>query len=156
MLNPPSAPRSPAVRSPAVRALRLVWSALWRAQLSHLLVVALLPASAALLHVALGIVLLPFVLLGAGDRHLTFGSQVAHLNQPSCWIALAPCPIADCEIVALGSREPAHAGPEAGSGTTPPPMEPFLPMPSGVTVRHVWFVLWLAWFLWHVVRRERQ
>jgi len=136
-----------------LRALLLTWSALWRAQVSHLVVFAVVPLLAAILHAALGVILLPFLPDSFGDGLVARGAQAAHLRQPSCWLMLAPCGVADRTVapvpfMASSSDQP----PATRSGVT---VEPFLPAPTALTVRHVWFVLWLAWFGAYLVHRER-
>ena len=46
-----------------MKSLRLVWAAAWRAQAMHLGLFVAVPALAALMHAAMGVVLLPFLLL---------------------------------------------------------------------------------------------
>ena len=135
-----------------MQALSLLWSALWRVQASHLAVFVLVPAAAAVLRLALGLVFLPFLLVGFGDRALDGPAEVAHLRNPGCWVALAPCALAEVPLLALPGRAPPAA---ATSGTGPEP-EPFLPMPSDLTPRHAWFLAWLLWFVLFLVRRARR
>lgn len=125
--------------------LLLVWSAAWRAQVSHLAVFTLLPGIAAAVHIALGVVLLPFLLIGFGAGKHDLGPEVAHLASPGCWVALAPCSFAEKSFLPL-------PGTPAASDTQ---AEPFLPLPTALNVRHLWFAAWLCWFLVHLVRRER-
>ncbi len=128
--------------------LAIVWSAAWRAQVSHLVIFALVPGIAALTHVALGIVLLPFTLASPGSKNVTFGAQVTHLSEPSCWVAAAPCGVAEKAIVST----PWAASSESQSNDS---LEPFVPLPTEFTVRHSWFVLWLVWFLGYLAMREK-
>ena len=109
---------------------------------------------AALLQFAFGIVLLPFLLLSFGDRTTNFGGQVTHLSQPSCWLAVMPCSVADMTLFALPNHSsvPAETSSSASHSID---AEPFMPLPSSFTVRHFWFALWLLWFVLFLVRRER-
>jgi hypothetical protein len=132
--------------SAALNSLCLVWSALWRAQVSHLVVFAAIPALSALVQAAIGIVVLPFLLLGFGDRAHGIGIQIHHLSSFGCWVMLASCSAADHAIMAL----PQLAGQSREVGA-----EPFFGIPSDINLRHVWFALWLGWFVWFLVRRER-
>jgi hypothetical protein len=134
-----------------MRALQLIGSALWRVQAAHLAVFAVLPALALLLRVALGLVLLPFVVSGFGQRELALGAEVAHLRQPGCWVALAPCDFGDVTLLA-----PPHRATTAPAAPLAPQTEPFLPLPTTFTVRHLWFLAWLLWFAVHLVRRARR
>lgn len=137
------------VKSPEPgNSIALVWSALWRAEVSHLAIFAVLPMTSAILRAAVGIVLLPFLLVGFGDRTLTTGGEVAHLSQWSCWVALAPCSVTDRTLVLLPGTARSRVADDAP--------EPFLPPPSSLTLRHVWFVVWLAWFASYLIRRERR
>lgn len=132
----------------------LLLSALWRAQVSHIAVFALIPGIAALSRAAIGIVLLPFLLVGAGDRVAELPGEVRHLAEAGCWIALAPCSLAERSLFKAHARpQPAQAA-EVHAPATPEP-EPFLPMPTSFTVRHAWFCLWLGWFLVFLWRREK-
>ena len=145
--------------------LSLVWAALWRAQVSHLLVFAALPLLAFALRAALAFVLLPFLLLSFGNRDAAIGAELGHLSTPSCWVALAPCPIADLTVLPFSRTsssssalsKPVSANQSPAPSTTPVKSEPpeaFLPMPTSVTVRHVWFAVWLAWFVAHLVWQD--
>lgn len=128
-------------------AVALVWSALWRAQVAHLAIFALVPALAALVQMTLGVLLFPFLLVGFGDKEIGAGTQVSHRASPGCWIVVMPCPVAERTVAHLPMlREEPQAEPST---------EPFLPRPSDLTLRHIWFVLWLVWFLVFLVRRER-
>jgi hypothetical protein len=128
------------------RPLQIVWSALWRAQATHLVLFAAAPLLVAILHVVLGILALPFTLLSFGDRSLSYGHQVSHLRQPGCWIVLATCDVANRELVSL-PWENVPASP--ADVPNAPEVEPFIPLtlPSGLTPRHLWFFIWLGWFL---------
>ena len=141
--------------------LLIVWVALWRAQVSHLLVFAALPLLAFALRAALGLIFLPFLLLSFGNRNVTAGAELAHLPVPGCWLALAPCPIADLTLLpsliasgnsATGERLPAPPKMPVAAE----PAEAFIPMPTSVTLRHAWFGIWLVWFIAHLVRRGRR
>lgn len=124
-------------------ALRLVVSLLWRAQAAHWGVFVLAPLVSAAAQIALGLVMLPFLLLGAGDKALSWGAQIQHLSEPSCWVMLARCSAADRVIVELHS-------PEAGPGTIDA-----LASLGHIGLRHVWLSVWLLWLLVFLVRRER-
>lgn len=136
-------------------ALRFTWSVLWRAQATHLAVFVAVPLLAALARIGLGLVLLPFLLLGPGNRDASLGAELAHLKRPGCWVMLASCPLADRALAALPVDPPPEAAPELAPYGPPEP-EPFLPVPQSFTVRHVWFVLWLVWLGIFLVRRERR
>lgn len=136
-------------------ALRFTWSVLWRAQATHLAVFVAVPLLAALARIGLGLVLLPFLLLGSGNRDASLGAELAHLKRPGCWVMLASCPLADRALAALPVDPPPEAAPELAPYGPPEP-EPFLPVPQSFTVRHVWFVLWLVWLGIFLVRRERR
>jgi hypothetical protein len=135
-----------------MKALRLLWSALWRVQASHLAVFVLAPVAAAAVRAAIGVVLLPFLLVGFGDLERVGLAEVGHLRSAGCWVALAPCPLADLPLVALPLQGSAatSASPYARES------EPFLPLPTDLTPRHAWFALWLGWFMLFLVRRARR
>ena len=67
---------------------------------------------------------------------------------------MAPCPVAERELIALplGGLLPnqENALPE-------PSVEPFISatLPSGLTPRHLWFFLWLPWFLLFLRRWQK-
>ena len=82
-----------------MQAILLLWSALWRVQVSHLVVFVLLPVAAIALRIAVGIVLLPFLLVGFGNRAPLGSAELAHLRTPGCWLTLAPCALADRKSV---------------------------------------------------------
>lgn len=136
---------------PLARQLDLIWSALWRAQILHLVMFIVLPALVAAAHVALGLTLLPFLLIGEGSRNVELGKQIAPLREPGCWVMLAECRLAARDVVALPTGV---GGPR--SLEEHPAVEPFMPLPSALTWRHVWLSAWLVWFLSFVVRRERR
>lgn len=130
--------------------------AAWRAQASHLAAYVLLPLLWALMHSALTLLLLPFLLLGAGDRdmELTDGS-LAHLRSPACWVVLAPCdgPTSrwlNARYAEAGrcASTDAHAACPAGA--------PFFSALSVFSWRQAWFAGWLSWFLLALVLRERR
>lgn len=131
-----------------MNAAHLIWSALWRAQVSHLAVFVVVPLVAAVVRAAIGVILLPFLLGGFGDGSVAHGAQVSHLRDPACWLMLAPCGVADRSVAPMPFQTVVLQ-----SGMQ---VDQFLPMPIDLTVRHVWFVLWLAWFVAHLVRRERR
>jgi hypothetical protein len=140
--------------SQLVSSALLIWSALWRAQVVHLCIFVLLPGLVALLHFAVGIVFLPFLLIGEGDRVLTLGEQANHLAQGACWVALMPCDLAERTVFAAPSEK--QEASTAGAQNWPPlAPEPFMPIPTSFTLRHAWFVVWLVWFLVFFARRGR-
>lgn len=136
-------------------ALPFAWSVLWRAQVAHLAVFVVVPLLATVARVALGLVLLPFLILGPGNRDASLGAELAHLQRPGCWVMLAPCPLADRALAALPVDPPQEAAPELAPYAPPAP-EPFLPIPQSLTVRHLWFLLWLGWLGVFLFRRERR
>jgi hypothetical protein len=127
-----------------MRSLRFIWSLLWRAQVAHVFVFVLAPLLAAIVHAAVGIVMLPFLLLGAGDRSNDLGVQAQHLFEPGCWVMLAACTASNWALVELPLAQ------------TQPNDVPFLPVPSYLGLRHVWFLVWLVWLVAFLVRRERK
>lgn len=133
-----------------MRSLKLIGSAVWRIQASHLLVFAALPLAIAGIRLILGVVLLPFLLIGFGQIQVGAAQEIAHLRQPGCWIALAPCSLADRALWPLNSSSQASMAEEEPSN-----VEPFMPVPTSFTVRHAWFVAWLVWFVVFLVRRHR-
>lgn len=135
-----------------MQSLSLVWSALWRVQASHLAVFVLLPGVAAALRAVVGVVLLPFLLVGVGDRTQAHVSELGHLSSAGCWLALAPCTLADLALLAL----PESLSPAPASSPYAVEPEPLMPLPTALTVRHLWFALWLIWFVGFLVRRSRQ
>ena len=139
---------------PLVSSTLLVWSALWRAQAVHLCIFVLLPGVVALLHFAVGIVFLPFLLIGEGDRIITLGEQANHLAQGGCWVALMPCDLAERTLFDLPSQKQEASTASAQNWLQPEP-EAFMPIPTSFTLRHAWFVVWLVWFLVFFTRRER-
>lgn len=141
--------RPPRHQHPGVRALWLVWSALWRAQAVHLAVFVFVPLLIALCQAALGIVLLPFTLGGGSAGRIDLVPVTAPFLQAGCWVALAPCDWADRSLIDFSQGA---SGPATGS----PAIESFMPWPASFTVRHAWFAAWLAWFAVFLVRRERR
>jgi hypothetical protein len=138
-----------------VAALRFAWSVLWRAQAAHLAVFVAIPLLATLARVGLGLVLLPFLILGPGNRDESFGAELAHLKRPGCLVMLASCPLADRALSALPVDPPPEAAPELAPYGPPEP-EPFLAVPQSFTVRHLWLLLWLGSLVIFLVRRERR
>lgn len=134
-----------------MQSLLLVWSALWRLQVSHLLVFVLLPVAAAALRAALGIVLLPFLLVGFGSRTES-SSELAYLKSPNCWLALAPCVLGDISLISPARQQSSASAVQPAATEA----EPFIPAPSAFTVRHAWFVAWLLWFVAFLVHRARK
>jgi hypothetical protein len=132
----------------------LIWSALWRAQAVHFCIFVLLPGVVALLHFAVGIVFLPFLLIGEGDRILTLGEQANHLAQGGCWVALMPCDLAERTLFDLPSQKQEASTALAQNWLQLEP-EAFMPIPTSFTLRHAWFVVWLVWFLVFFAMRER-
>jgi hypothetical protein len=135
-----------------VQALLLIWSALWRVQASHLVVFVLVPVAVAAFRAALGIVLFPLLLIGFGNHTHEVLPEIDHLRHPGCWIALAPCTLAELPLLALPGQGSAAS---QGGPFTPEP-EPFLPVPKDFSLRHAWFIFWLIWFVLFVVRRARK
>ena len=135
-----------------MQALLLIGAAVWRIQASHLLVFVLAPAAAAAVRLALGVVLLPFLLVGLGHKATAIPPEADHLRSPGCWVALAPCALAERTLWAFAGSAPADPG-ESLYAVKP---EPFLPVPTDLTVRHAWFLVWLGWFVAFLVRRSRK
>jgi hypothetical protein len=133
-----------------MQGLTLVWAALWRAEAVHLGLFVVAPLLLGLLKLLLGIVFLPLLLVGFGDTDL--GTRDSHLREAGCWIALAPCSIADASLIEFPARTVAAPDSQAN----PTPREPFAEWPSAVTLRHLWFAAWLSWFVFHLVARERR
>jgi hypothetical protein len=134
----------------------LIWSALWRAQVVHLGVFVVLPALAAMLQIALGVVLLPFQLIGEGRQELALTGPIHHLAQPGCWVALLPCSLGDRAIVVptrSANSVPPQNRPTPKTAEEP---EPFMPLPTALTIRHAWLIALLTWFGVFLVRRERR
>lgn len=129
--------------------LKLISGAVWRIQASHLVVFAVLPLAIAVVRLVFGIILLPFLLIGFGQTQVEAAGEIGHLREPGCWIALAPCSLADRALWPEdSSTDPLQIAKE------PPDIEPFMPWPTSFTVRHGWFVLWLLWFAVYLVRRH--
>jgi hypothetical protein len=137
----------------ATRYLQLVWSALWRAQVVHLVLFVGAPVLLGLLKLLLSIVFLPFLLLSFGDTKRDEGSS--HLQEIGCWVALAPCSVAHKPLMNLPSPQSASPEPTAPSLATEAP-DPLAEFPSALTPRHVWFFAWLVWFLLYIVRANRE
>jgi hypothetical protein len=131
--------------------LKLTGSAVWRIQASHLVVFVALPLAIAGIRLFFGVVLLPFLLIGFGQTHVGAAQEIAHLRQPGCWIALAPCSLADRALWPLKSSSQASLAVEESST-----VEPFMPVPTSFTVRHAWFVAWLVWFVVFLIRRHQR
>lgn len=133
--------------SPAQRALarlpHLLWAAAWRAQAVHLGLFVGGPLALFWLQQLLDVVLLPLTLTGFGDLDDQSPLLLPHLQHPGCWVALAPCGWAEQDLPGL----PTRAVPDGA-------VEPFLPLPTAFIGRHLWFVLWLAWFI-HGLWRSR-
>ena len=140
--------------SQLVSSALLIWSALWRAQAVHICIFVLLPGLVALLHFAVGVVFLPFLLIGEGDRTLTLGEQANHLVRGGCWVALMPCDLAERTVFDLPVQKKQGSGTSAQNWLQPEP-ESFMPLPTSFTLRHAWFVAWLVWFLVFLARRRR-
>lgn len=128
---------------------RLAWGALWRAQAVHVAVFAVGPIVLALLQVAWALVSLPFLLVGAGSREVAVGVAVKHLASPGCWVALAPCALAQQEVFDLGGfGSPSTGGSADAAGGAGEPL--------AIDVRQLWFALWLVWLVVFLVQRERR
>ena len=133
---------------------RLAWAAAWRAQAAHLLFFAVVPLAVAAGEAAIKIVFLPFLLLSFGDRNIDLATAADHLAHPGCWVALAPCDVADRGLVRLRA-EPARseaASAQSGADEELPPID----LPDFLTWRHLWFAAWLAWYLVYLVRQGRK
>jgi hypothetical protein len=131
----------------------LLWAAALRAEIAHLALFVLLPLLNVLIHLMLGIVLLPFLLLGAGDRGMDPAAPKSHLGDPGCWIVLAPCVAADRTLFSLGATVPTPAPDPAVEPTQPTPPSGVEPM--RITLRHIWFLIRFAWFLEYLLHLER-
>lgn len=133
-----------------LRPFTLVWSALWRAEAAHLAIFAAVPGIVALARLAGGIAVLPALLAGPGDRAEAYPRGLDHLRDRNCWVALLPCPAADLTVLDFDEqpRRPVFEPPAVEP-------EPFLPVPTSFTARHLWFAVWLAWFLAFIGLRER-
>ena len=155
MVSGPMRDGNPRARQAAMPAM-LLWSALWRAQVAHLGVFVVAPALAAMLQIALGVVLLPFALVGEGSKELDLAEPIHHLVQPGCWVALLPCSLADRAILVSTRSDqypPQQNQPMPKTAEEP---EPFMPLPTALTIRHAWLIALLAWFGGFLVRRERR
>lgn len=132
------------------RCVELVWAALWRAETVHLGLFVGVPALLGLLKSLLGIVFLPFLLLSFGDTHRQ--TRASHLGEAACWVALAPCSVAEAEFIALPvlARAASEKPPDLA------PRGPLGELPTALTLRHLWFMLWLSWFVLFLVVRERR
>lgn len=135
------------------RPLSLIWSALWRAEVTHLALFVVLPCAVLAARAVFGIALLPFLLVGASGRDASLTGEVRHLGEPACWVAVLPCSLADRALYEPDASPTPSTQPSTGVPGTEP--EPFLPLPTSLTVRHAWFVLWLLWFVAHLFRHER-
>lgn len=133
----------------AVSLAGLAWGALWRAQAAHVAVFAARPIVLALLQLAWALVALPFLLVGAGDRDVTVGVAVKHLASPGCWVALAPCALAQREVFDLGGFGGPSTGREAAATGAAGES-------AAIDVRQLWFAVWLVWLVVFLVRRERR
>lgn len=122
--------------------LRFAGALLWRGEAVHLAVFALAPPVVMLAKALLAIVLLPFALLGAGDRNVDAQHGLRHLREPGCWVMAAPCSFAAAPLLVAGART---------RGSDRPAREPVV-----VTVRHAWLAAWIAWILVFILRRERR
>jgi hypothetical protein len=144
---------------PLVDAGRLVWAAAWRAQVAHLALFAALPLLIVAARIAAGLLFVPALVTGPGDRHVELAVGADHLRDASCWIALAPCTRADDSLHDFEvARRPAARDPRwEPAAFVATPHEPFLPVPESITWRHGWFALWLVWFLAYLaLRRPRK
>ncbi|MBL8361910.1 MAG: hypothetical protein JNN18_15560 [Rubrivivax sp.] len=88
-------------------------------------------------------------MVGAGDREVTVGVAVKHLASPGCWVALAPCALAQREVFDLGGLGSPSTG--RAAATTGDAGETV-----AIDVRQLWFALWLVWLVVFLVRRERR
>lgn len=136
-----------------MKGLVILWAAAWRGEVVHLALFVAVPVLLWAVKALLGIVFLPFLLPGFGDTHRT--GQSTHLGEAACWIALAPCPAADVALFDIPLRD--HAASEQNaSAAAARASEPFAEVPGAFTVRHLWFFLWLAWFIACLIARERR
>ena len=103
---------------------------------------------------ALKIVFLPFLLLSFGDRSIELTTAVDHLTRPGCWVALAPCEVANTALVRLRAEPVGGKQPSTQSDADDDLAA--VDIPDFLTWRHVWFAAWLGWFLVYLVRRERK
>ena len=132
--------------------LGLVWGAVWRAEAVHLALLVLVPLLLGLLQLLLSIVFLPFLLLSFGDTNRE--DSPPHLRNPGCWVAMAPCAAAEASLIRLptfGANSDPSRSPPPGSSDS----EPFAELPTALTLRHLWFFIWLLWFIVFVFVRER-
>ena len=132
--------------------LGLVWGAVWRAEVVHLTLLVLIPLALGLVQLLLSIVFLPFLLLSFGDTNRE--DPPSHLRSPGCWIAMAPCAAAEAPLIRLptfGSNPDPSRSQQSGSSDS----EPFAELPTALTLRHLWFFIWLLWFILFVFVRER-
>lgn len=144
---------------PLVDAGRLVWAAAWRAQVAHLVLFAALPLCIVAARIAAGLLFLPALIAGPGDRNAELAMGADHLREASCWIALAPCARADDSLhdLDVGARSTSADPRFEPAAFVATPHEPFLPLPESITWRHGWFALWLVWFLAYLaLRRPRR
>ena len=132
----------------------LAWAAAWRAQAAHLLFFAVVPQAVAAGESAIKIVFLPFLLLSFGDRSIELTTAVDHLTRPGCWVALAPCEVANTALVRLRAEPVGGKQPSTQSDADDDLAA--VDIPDFLTWRHVWFAAWLGWFLVYLVRRERK
>lgn len=128
----------------------LLWAAAWRAQAMHLIVFGVLPLLLAIGRIILMLVFLPFLLLSFGNRNLSPTTGVEHLRSPQCWVVLAPCAAAERTLFAFNRAR--ATSPATGTADD----SSLISMPAAFTWRHLWFVAWLLWFAFFLVRRKRR
>lgn len=132
-------------------ALRLPWGAAWRAQALHLAFFVVPPLLLSLGKMLMTLALPLLVIVGPGDRTMHVGKGTAHLHEPGCWIALAPCAYAEARVPGLPDLYDTHE-----DSAFAHPSQRFAEWPHALSWRHLWFAGWLAWFLCFLVDRERQ
>lgn len=135
-------------------AVSLAWAAIWRAHVAHIALFVIAPGVVSLGKLVLAIVFIPFFLIGEGEVNSNLGSEVSHLVNPKCWLALASCAAAERSVPGLPHRAESLSAAEVAPNSMPE-IEPFMEFPSSLTWRHVWFGAWLVWFLLYLIHRER-
>lgn len=75
----------------------LLWSAIWRAQIVHLLVFIVMPVVIACVQIVITLLFFPFAIIGSmGNGTIEPGKTItAHLAEPWCWVAGGPCSLTD-------------------------------------------------------------
>ena len=130
--------------------LRLPWGAVWRAQALHLAFFVVPPLLIWLGKALIAGVFPLLVIVGPGDSSVHIAKGTEHLHEPGCWIALAPCPYAEARVPGLPALHESYEN-RVFKGRE----GPLAAWPDALNWRHVWFIGWLAWFLFFVADRER-